>query len=152
LLEWPPMICTWYNMMCAQLSYMNSWMRKSSWNNQRGTRRMRCWCAYSSEASMAWSRQQGSGITNLIIFSLDIIWWQTMPNTCVYQNNGHIEIMIRLFVDDGINCSINETKLTYMLQYLWKHFKVNKQLLCWVWITSLLQQPKYVHQSIMVHY
>jgi hypothetical protein len=71
------------------------------------------------QAARQWNRKFDSFLTryNLVASSAD---------SCVYHSNGHIEIVTGLFVDDGISCSTDETKLADMLQYLRKHFEVTQ--------------------------
>jgi hypothetical protein len=49
-------------------------------------------------------------------------------DSCVCHSDGHVKIVTGIFVDDGTSCSIDESKLTDMLQYLRKHFEVRKEL------------------------
>jgi len=49
-------------------------------------------------------------------------------DSCVCHSDGHVKIVTGIFVDDGISCSIDESKLTDMLQYVRKQFEVRKEL------------------------
>jgi hypothetical protein len=68
------------------------------------------------------------GIAPLTPFLQDTIWLASSADSCVCHSDGHVKIVTGIFVDDGISCSIDESKLTDMLQYLRKHFEVRKEL------------------------
>jgi hypothetical protein len=66
------------------------------------------------------------GIAPLTRFLQDTIWLASSADSCVCHSDGHVKIVTGIFVDDGISCSIDESKLTDMLQYVRKHFDVQR--------------------------